>query len=255
MYLDEMLGGGFVLIIAGVLCAYAIRSITVGRAVDTRVARESGTILLGRFPIEAIHWAARGAGFFLVRRKVSPDVLTVTSLVIASGSIPLAATGHHLVAGCVFLFGAAFDALDGIVARARGLACQAGEVLDAIVDRYADAAPLIGLAIYFRQSTWSLLVVLLALLGSMMVPYVRAKHEAIGVELPGWLMRRPERVAYLGAGLIGGPLIGLLGIPGISADRVVLAFVALVGTLSHLAAARLTLQGRAQLARSTVTHR
>jgi CDP-diacylglycerol--glycerol-3-phosphate 3-phosphatidyltransferase len=255
MYLDEMLGGGFVLVIASVLCAYAIRSMTIGRAVDARVARETGTILLGRFPIEAIHWAARGAGFFLVRRKVSPDVLTLTSLVIASVSIPLAATGHHLVAGCVFLFGAAFDALDGIVARARGLACQAGEVLDAIVDRYADAAPLIGLAIYFRQSTWSLLVVLLALLGSMMVPYVRAKHEAIGVELPGWLMRRPERVAYLGAGLICGPLIGLLGVPGISGDRVVLAFVALVGTLSHLAAARLVLQGRAQLARSTVTHR
>jgi CDP-diacylglycerol--glycerol-3-phosphate 3-phosphatidyltransferase len=128
-------------------------------------------------------------------------------------------------------------------------------VLDAIVDRYADAAPLIGLAIYFRQSTWTLLLVLLSLLGSMMVPYIRAKHEAIGVELPGWLMRRPERVAYLGAGLICGPLIGLLGIPGVSADRVVLAFVALVGTLSHLAAARLVLQGRAQLARSTVTHR
>jgi len=154
MYWDEMLGGGFVLVIAGVLCAYAIRTLTVGRAVDTRVARENGTILLGRFPIEAIHWAARGAGFFLVRRKVSPDVLTLTSLVITWVSVPLAATGHHLVAGCIFLFGAAFDALDGIVARARGLACQAGEVLDAIVDRYADAAPLIGLAIYFRQSTW-----------------------------------------------------------------------------------------------------
>src|SRR5260221_10324510 len=107
MYFDEMLGGGFVLVIAGVLCAYAIRTIILGGAVDTRVARESGTVLLGRFPIEAIHWAARGAGFFLVRRKVSPDVLTLTSLVITSASVPLAATGHHLVAGCIFLFGAA----------------------------------------------------------------------------------------------------------------------------------------------------
>ena len=103
MYLDEMLGGGFVLVIAGVLCAYAIRTLTIGRAVDARVARESGTILLGRFPIEAIHWAARGAGFFLVRRKVSPDALTLSALAITSVTIPLAATGHHLVAGCVFL--------------------------------------------------------------------------------------------------------------------------------------------------------
>jgi CDP-diacylglycerol--glycerol-3-phosphate 3-phosphatidyltransferase len=247
MYLDATMGGIFVAVIAGVLCAYAIRIITIGRAVDTRVARENGTVLLGRFPIEAIHWAARGAGFFLVRRNVSPDTLTITSLVITMGSMPLAATGHHLLAGCVFLFGAAFDALDGIVARARGLACEAGEVLDAIVDRYADAAPLIGLAIYFRESGWSLFIVLVALVGAMMVSYVRAKHEAIGVQLPGWLMRRPERIAYLGAGLILGPMVGLLEIPGVSSARVVLGFVLLVGVLSHLAAAKLVLQGRTEL--------
>src|SRR4051812_10626545 len=136
-YVDAMLGGLFVLVIASVLCAYAIRTLTVGRAIDTRVARENGTMLLGRFPIEAIHWAARAAGLFFVRRGVSPDALTLTSLAITTASAPLAAMGYHLLAGCVFLFGAAFDALDGIVARARGLASPAGEMLDAIVDRYA----------------------------------------------------------------------------------------------------------------------
>jgi CDP-diacylglycerol---glycerol-3-phosphate 3-phosphatidyltransferase len=247
MYLDEFLGVGVVMAVAGVLFAYAIRSLTIGRAIDARVARETGTILLGRFPIEAIHWAARGAGFFLVRCKVSPDTLTLMSLVITLASLPLAATGHHLVAGCVFVFGAAFDALDGIVARARGLACQAGEVLDSIVDRYADAAPLLGLALYFRHSAVSLLIVLLALVGSMMVSYVRAKHEALDVELPGWIMRRPERIAYLGAGLILGPLVELMRIPAITSERIILAFVTVVGVLSHVAAARLTLQGRALL--------
>src|SRR5262249_19670467 len=188
-YVDAMLGGLFVLVIACVLCAYAIRTLTVGRAIDARVARESGTVLLGRFPIEAIHWAGRGAGFFFVRHRVSPDALTLTSLVITAASGPLAATGHHLLAGCVFVFGAAFDALDGIVARARGLASPAGEVLDAIVDRYADAAPLFGLALYFRHSVWALSLVLAAIVGSMMVSYVRAKHEGLGLELPGWIMR------------------------------------------------------------------
>ncbi|HKQ69658.1 MAG TPA: CDP-alcohol phosphatidyltransferase family protein [Polyangiaceae bacterium] len=245
--MEEMVVGAFVVVIAGVLCAYAIRAIAVGRAVDARIARENGTILLGRFPIEALHWAARAAGFFLVRRKVSPDVLTLMSLAITVVSLPLAATGHHLMAGCVFLFGAAFDALDGIVARARGLACQAGEVLDAIVDRYADAAPLCGLAIYFRASTSALTAVLTALVGSMMVSYVRAKHEAVGVELPGWLMRRAERVIYLSGGLILGPLIGRVGIPEVTEPRVLLGFVWLIGILSHIAAARLTLQGRAIL--------
>jgi CDP-diacylglycerol--glycerol-3-phosphate 3-phosphatidyltransferase len=246
-YVDAMLGGLFVLVIACVLFAYTIRTLTVGRAVDARLARENGTVFLGRFPIEAIHWAARGAGFFLVRCRVSPDALTLTSLVITVASAPLAATGYHLLAGCVFLFGAIFDALDGIVARARGLASPAGEVLDAIVDRYADAAPLIGLAIFFRASALSLFVVLATLLGSMMVSYVRAKHEAKGLQLPGWVMRRPERIAYLGAGLILGPLVGMAGLPGITAPRVVLAFVGLVGALSHVAAVRLILQGRSEL--------
>jgi CDP-diacylglycerol--glycerol-3-phosphate 3-phosphatidyltransferase len=242
-----MLGASFLLAIGAVLFAYAIRSVTTGRALDARVERENGTLLLGRFPIEAIHWAARGAGLFLVRRRVSPDALTLTSLVITIGSAPLAATGHYLLAGCVFMFGAAFDALDGIVARARGLASQAGEVLDAIIDRYSDAAPLIGLAIHFRASSWALLVVLGALFGSMMVSYVRAKHEAIGLELPGWVMRRPERIAYLGGGLILGPLVAMADLPGITAPRVVLGFVALVALLSNVAAVRLILQGRAAL--------
>jgi CDP-diacylglycerol--glycerol-3-phosphate 3-phosphatidyltransferase len=246
-YLDAMLGAVFFLTIAGVLFAYAIRSATLGRAVDARIARESGTALLGRFPMEAIHWAARGAGFVLVRYRVSPNTLTMMSLVITAASAPLAATGHLLMAGCVFMFGAAFDALDGIVARARGLASKAGEVLDSIIDRYADAAPLMGLAIYFRASAWALFAVLAALVGSMMVSYVRAKHEAIGMKLPGWVMRRQERVTYLGGGLVLGPLVAMANLPGVTAPRVILAVVTLVAILSNIAACRLILQGRAAL--------
>jgi CDP-diacylglycerol--glycerol-3-phosphate 3-phosphatidyltransferase len=247
MYVDAFLGAAFLLGLAGVLAAYAFRSLTVGRALDARIEREPGTMLLGRFPMEAVHWAARAVGWRLVRWRVSPDALTLTSLVITLASLPLAALGYHLLAGCVFLVGAAFDALDGIVARARGMASPAGAVLDAIVDRYADAAPLIGLALYFRHSAWALSIVLAAVIGSMMVSYVRAKHEGLGLDLPGWIMRRAERIAYLAAGLVLGPLVGLAQIPGVTADRVVLGFVGLIALLSNAAATRLTLQGRAQL--------
>jgi len=247
MYVDTMLGALFILVLAVVLGAYAFRSLTIGRAPDARLQREPGTVLLGRFPMEAMHWAARAVGDRLVRWRVSPDTLTVTSLAITMVSLPLAAVGYHLLAGCVFLFGAVFDALDGIVARARGMASQAGAVLDAIVDRYADAAPLLGLALYFHLSTWKLLIILLALVGSMMVSYVRAKHEAIGLELPSWIMRRAERIAYLAAGLILGPLVGRLELGVVTADHIVLGFVALIGVLSNVAAIRLIFQGRAEL--------
>jgi CDP-diacylglycerol--glycerol-3-phosphate 3-phosphatidyltransferase len=247
IYLDTMIGAFFILALAAVLGAYAFRSLTIGRAPDARVDREPGSLLLGRFPMEAVHWAARAIGLRLVRWRVSPDTLTLMSLAITLVSLPLAAMGYHLLAGCVFLFGAAFDALDGIVARARGMASPAGAALDAVIDRYADAAPLVGLALYFRESIVTLCVVLSAVVGSMMVSYVRAKHEAMGVDLPSWIMRRPERIAYLGAGLILGPLVGLLQSPALTSDRIVIGFVALIAVLSHVAAIKLIVEGRALL--------
>jgi len=109
------------------------------------------------------------------------------------------------MAGVVLLIGSVFDALDGIVARSRGAASDAGEMLDATVDRYADALGFIGLAIFYREAPWRLAVVLLAIVGAMMVSYVRAKADALGVALAPGLMRRPERIAYLSFGLFARP--------------------------------------------------
>jgi len=75
---------------------------------------------------------------------VSPDTLTLISLVISGVSLPLAAFGICQRPGAALVVGAAFDALDGIVAREQGIASDSGEVLDAVVDRYADAAPLLA---------------------------------------------------------------------------------------------------------------
>jgi CDP-diacylglycerol--glycerol-3-phosphate 3-phosphatidyltransferase len=252
MYADIFLGATFLLAIAGILGAYALRTLTLGRALDPRIEREPGSILLGRFPIEAVHWVARVVSVRLVHWRVSPDALTLLSLAITLASLPLAAFGFHLLAGCVFLFGASFDALDGIVARARGMASPAGAALDAITDRYADAAPLVGLALYYRQSMLALSLLLAAIIGSMMVSYVRAKHEAQGLDLPSWIMRRAERIVYLGAGLILGPLVARAELPGVTADRVVLGFVALIAVLSNVAAVKLTLEGRTRLLEAPV---
>jgi CDP-diacylglycerol--glycerol-3-phosphate 3-phosphatidyltransferase len=148
-------------------------------------------------------------------------------------------------AGASLLFGAAFDALDGIVARERGLASDAGEVLDAVVDRYADAAPLVGLAVYYRASVPALLLVLIALVGSIQVSYVRAKSEAMALTLPGGLMRRHERIAYLTAGLLLGPLWQMAGVP-LQMPLTLLA-VAVVALVSNLAAVQLTRAARIAL--------
>ena len=228
-----------------VLAAYGVRVAIAGRALDPRVQRESSTVLLGRFPIEAFHWALRAVGRNVSRTGVSPDTLTLISLVISGASLPFAALGMLPAAGASLLFDTAFDSLDGIVARERGISSDAGEVLDAVVDRYADAAPLLGLAIYYRASTPALLLVLFALLGSMLVSYVRAKSEAMSLSLPGGLMRRHERIAYLTAGLLLGPLLQMTSVP-LQMPLTLLA-VAVVAVVSNLAAVQLTRAARAAL--------
>lgn len=242
---EKALIGLFLALPALVLAAYGVRVAIAGRALDPRVQRESSTVLLGRFPIEAFHWALRAVGRNVSRTGVSPDTLTLISLVISAASLPFAALGMLPAAGASLVFGAAFDSLDGIVARERGLSSDSGEVLDAVVDRYADSAPLLGLAVYYRASVPALLLVLFALLGSMLVSYVRAKSEAMSLSLPGGLMRRHERIAYLTAGLLLGPLLQMTSLP--VQMPVTLLAVAVVAVVSNLAAVQLTRAARVAL--------
>ncbi len=80
-----------------------------------------------------------------------------------------------------------------------------------------------------------------------MVSYVRAKAEALGVSLSPGLMRRPERIAYLSAGLLIGPLVSSWVAPSDPTRPVTLLVVALIGVLSNFAALRLLVQARALL--------
>jgi CDP-diacylglycerol--glycerol-3-phosphate 3-phosphatidyltransferase len=239
---EKALIGLFLALPALVLAAYGVRVAIVGRALDPRLERVASTALLGRFPIEAFHWMLRGIGHSVTQTGVSPDTLTLISLLISSLSLPLAALGMFPAAGVALLCGAAFDVLDGIVARERGVASAAGALLDAVVDRYADTAPLMGLAIYYRDSVPALLLVLFALLGSMLVSYVRARSEALGLSLPGGLMRRHERIAYLTVGLLIGPLLEITVIP-LTMPLTLLA-ITVVAVVSNVAAVQLTRAAR-----------
>jgi len=92
------------------------------------------------------------------------------------------------------------------VARKTGTSSDAGEVLDASIDRWNDFLLLAGLAYFYRNEPMVLVLALLAIAGSFMVSYATAKAEAMQVEAPSGAMRRPERSAYLVAGLVFAPL-------------------------------------------------
>lgn len=230
-----------------VLGSYSVRVVRLGRPHVARLDQERGTLLLGRYPIEAFHWALRGVGRGLVRTKVSPDTLTWMSLAFTAGTIPLTATGHFELAGLMLLFGSAFDAFDGIVARQLGIASDGGEMLDAVVDRYADACCLVGLALFYRTSIVGLAIALAALVGSMMVSYVRAKAETLGVILAPGLMRRPERIAYLAGALVFGRVLSDWVFSRSGSAPITLAVVAVVGVVSNVSAVQMLSHARADL--------
>lgn len=234
--------------LVAVFAAYGARILLLGRATDPRVQRERATPLLGAFPMEAMHWALRGAGTLIATLGVSPDAVTWASLVLTVSTVPLAATGHFDWAALMLALGAACDALDGIVARCQKVASDSGEVFDAVVDRYADAMPLAGLAIYYRSSILALMVVLSAMIGSALVSYVRAKAESMQLALPGGLMRRHERLVYIGIALAIGPYLTVPHLPFVRPATV--SLVALVAVVSNIAAAQLTRSARQLLAQS-----
>ncbi|HEY3593578.1 MAG TPA: CDP-alcohol phosphatidyltransferase family protein [Polyangiaceae bacterium] len=228
--------------------AYAIRVALVGRYVSSRLEGERGTLFLGRFAIEAFHWIARMIGRRMASIGISADFLSYLSLVLSLGAVPLCATGHWETAGALMALGACFDALDGIVAREQGEASNAGEMLDAFVDRYADAAPFVGLALYAAATPKLVLVTLIGMVGSQMVSYARAKAEALGItDLPGGIMRRPERLAYLCAALVFGRSLSRLIVPGWPVETVTWVLVGFVAVASNVAAFRLYGRARARL--------
>jgi CDP-diacylglycerol--glycerol-3-phosphate 3-phosphatidyltransferase len=164
-------------------------------------------------------------------------------------TVPCAAAGYFEAAGAILVVGSSLDALDGIVARELGMTSDAGEVLDSVMDRYSDTFALAGLGLFYRDSAVSLAIVLLALLGSTMVSYVRAKTDKFGVALGSTLMRRPERIAYLSGALLLGPTLSAWVLPGYSNSPLTLATVALIAIVSNVAALQLLVRARQALRR------
>jgi len=111
---------------------------------------------------------------------------------------------YTIWAGIVLIFGSSFDMMDGAVARARTITNSSGALLDSVIDRYSESAVLLGATIFFylNKDIYGVAFTLCALEGSILVSYVRARAEGLGIECKVGLMQRPERITLLGIGLI-----------------------------------------------------
>ena len=140
---------------------------------------------------------------------LKPNSITLLGFLVCVAGAALVALGWPLYGGIVFLAGSILDLFDGALARLTGKASDFGALLDSVFDRLGEAALFVGLGLYYllsdlppTQLLLSMLAVLLGLVFSQGVSYLRARGEGLGAFTRSGVMTRTERVVILGAGLI-----------------------------------------------------
>ncbi|KPK56680.1 MAG: hypothetical protein AMS21_12560 [Gemmatimonas sp. SG8_38_2] len=171
----------------------------------------------------------------MVRRRVHPNVLSTIGFLVTMSSAFAFGLNHIRTAGVLILLGGVFDLFDGRVARATGLASKFGAFYDSTLDRISEIAVYVGLLSLYNDyhpelgDVGTIYAIMLAMAGSLMISYTRARAEALGIDCKVGLMQRGERVVMIGlaALLFGGSESGL-------ALRVVIIAVAILANLTAI---------------------
>ncbi len=142
----------------------------------------------------------------LTRFEISPNQVTIAGLFVNLAAAWLVIRGDLFLAGAVYLLGGGFDLLDGMLARASNRVTAAGAYLDSTLDRVSEGVVFAAIAYAFASQgqAGDAGMVLLALLGSLLVSYTRARAEAMGIACKVGIATRPERIVLLAFGLITG---------------------------------------------------
>lgn len=183
-------------------------------------------------------WTMRPWWTVLARVGFPPNAITSLSFAFALAAAFATAAGRFALGGWLFVMAGALDFLDGRVARSTGRTSRSGAALDSVLDRYVEGALIAGLCWYYRHG-WVLVPCLLALTGSMLVPYVRARGESLGVSLKEvGSMQRPERVLLLGAGTALSPILEVIVAPNDPhpPHRLAIAMLVVLAITSHATA-------------------
>jgi phosphatidylglycerophosphate synthase/putative flippase GtrA len=186
-------------IVLALLAVYGVRVLLKGRYVSDRVKKEPGSIFLGRFFIEFAYWCFEPMERLSTRLGLTPNQLTAASLLSAIAGAVAFGMGYFAAGGWLVILCAVCDALDGMVARSRGIASEAGELIDAAVDRYAEIVTFAGIAAYYRGFPVGFWLALTSMGGALLVSYARAKGEIQGIDARMGSMNRGERATYIGA--------------------------------------------------------
>ena len=189
----------------------------------------------------------------MVRVGITPNMVTTVGLL---GNMAAAALlvyvgmtqvvdgpnyGIVTLAGVVIILSSLFDMLDGQVARLGGMVSKFGALYDSVLDRYCELFTLGGVAFYLMSCDDMIgaLLTFLALVGSMMVSYVRARAEALGANCSVGLMQRPERVVVTSIAVIAAGIAQL--------NLIIVIGMALIALLANITAIVRILHSRSKL--------
>lgn len=146
----------------------------------------------------------------------SPNAITILGFMITVVAGVLIASQYFLIGGLLMLGGGALDLIDGGLARRKGKASKFGAFLDSVIDRFQEGVVLLALLYYFSSdscglveaTSWDvfgfascrvgILLSYLTFMASVMVSYLRARAEGLGIHCDVGIMTRPERVAVIG---------------------------------------------------------
>ena len=150
----------------------------------------------------------------LVKTGITPNGITIIGFLITIGSAVILITGAELGIkgdtkyitwfGIILLLAGVFDMLDGQLARKTNQMTKFGALFDSVIDRYSEMIMFFGIAYYLVSYHYFLsgVFAFIAMIGSIMVSYVRARAEGLGVECSVGIMQRPERVLTIGISAI-----------------------------------------------------
>ncbi len=152
------------------------------------------------------YWLIRPVTRASIAVGLTPLFYNLFAVACGLASMVAYATGHFPTAGLLVFVSGIGDVMDGEVARGTNTADARGAFLDSTLDRFTEFAAFAGLAYYF-SSGWIAVAIVVALGGSLLVSYTRARGESLGVLCKVGLMQRAERMILLGLGSILDPSI------------------------------------------------
>ena len=145
----------------------------------------------------------------LNKAEIHPNSLTVAGFVITCAAAVALFRDNLRTGGLLILLGGLCDSIDGNLARSTGKASRFGAMFDSVIDRYSELIMFLGITVYFipKKDYFSLGATFLALCGSIMVSYTRARAESLGFEPKSGIMQRAERIVFMGFGALFHPLL------------------------------------------------